>query len=181
MVNACLKKNRQAQRELYDRFSGTMKGICMRYAKSEDDAEDILQESFMNVFRKLKDYEEKGSLGGWIRRITVNKAIEYYRKERSIAKHINDFQLEMSDEQTSELFQTIDLELLLKKIQGLAAGYRLVFNMHAIEGYTHREIAKELNITEGTSKSQFARAKKILQEMVNEEMRYEQIAARYVK
>lgn len=153
----------------------------MRYAKSEDDAEDILQESFINVFRKLSTYKESGSLGGWIRRITVNKAIEYYRKERSMSKHLNEFHLENGDEQLTEIFETIDLDLLMQKIQALPNGYRVVFNLRGIEGYTHREIAIELGITEGTSKSQFARARKILQEMVKSEMKYEQIAAKYVK
>jgi RNA polymerase sigma-70 factor (ECF subfamily) len=98
-----------------------------------------------------------------------------------MSKHLSEFHLDNSDDQSTELFETMDLDLLLKKIQALPNGYRVVFNLHGMEGYTHREIAKELGITEGTSKSQFSRARKILQEMVKTELKYEQIAARYVK
>lgn len=180
-MKACLKNNRQAQHALYDRYAASMKGVCSRYANSVADSEDILQESFIKVFRNMKQYKDSGQLGGWIHRITVNTAIEYYRKQKSIAKQINDLKLDTDTEVSSELFQTIDLESLLDKIQNLPNGYRVVFNLYAIEGYNHREIAERLGISEGTSKSQFARAKKILQQQLHAEMEYEQNSAKHVK
>ncbi|NRA13272.1 MAG: sigma-70 family RNA polymerase sigma factor [Crocinitomicaceae bacterium] len=150
-----------------------MKGVALRYASSEDAAEDILQESFIRVFKNLKAYKDKGSLGGWIRVITVNTSLELYRKDKTREKHYNEVQLDSSNEVSEDALRTIALEDLLKKIQALPTGYRLVFNLYAIEGFNHREIAKKLNYTEGTSKSQYARAKKLLQKMILEEEEFE--------
>lgn len=147
-----------------------MKGVAMRYASSEQEAEDILQESFIRAFKNLKNYKEKGSLGGWIRVITVNTALEIYRKEKNREEHHNKLKLEVSTSVSEEALKSIALEELLKKIQSLPTGYRVVFNLYAIEGFNHREIAEKLSISEGTSKSQYARAKKILQDLIlNEE------------
>ena len=169
LVEACLKNKRQAQKELYLRFSYLMKGVCLRYTKSEDDAEDLLQESFIKVFKNLDSYNDQGTLGGWIRVITVNTAIEHYRKQKSIEKHHGEFKLINQDESFDEILETIDLNYLMGKIQLLSEGYRIVFNLYAIEGFNHREIAEKLSISEGTSKSQFARAKKHLQDMLKED------------
>lgn len=168
LVLACQKNYRKAQRELYDRFSPMMKGICLRYANSEIEADDILQESFMKVFRNLDGYREQGMLGAWIRRLTVNTAIEFYRKNQTQLKHLNDLALETETRGSVELFETIDLEILQAEIQKLPDGYRMVFNLYGIEGFTHVEISEQLGISVGTSKSQFSRAKKILQKKVNE-------------
>jgi RNA polymerase sigma factor (sigma-70 family) len=150
-----------------------MKGVALRYASSEDAAEDILQESFIRVFKNLKAYKDKGSLGGWIRVITVNTALELYRKKKTREKHYNEVQLESSNEVSEDVLKSMALEDLLKKIQALPAGYRIVFNLYAIEGFNHQEIAKKLNCAEGTSKSQYARAKKLLQKMILEEAELE--------
>ena len=157
-----------------------MKGICMRYATSEMEADDILQESFIKVFRNLDQYKDQGSLGGWIRTITVNTAIQFYRKRTLLNQHLNDLALEAEVQGSIEPFDTIDLDTLRSKIQELPDGYRLVFNLYAVEGYNHKEIGELLEISEGTSKSQFSRAKKILQKMVNELYPNDNLIERYV-
>ncbi len=167
LIVACMKNQRKAQRELYDRFSGMMKGVCMRYASSEIEADDILQESFIKIFKNLKNYTDNGKLGAWIRTITVNTAVEFYRKRSLQTKHLNDLALEAETHGSIEIFETIDLKILQQEIQKLPDGFRIVFNLYAIEGFTHKEISQELGISIGTSKSQFSRAKKILQKKVN--------------
>ncbi len=167
LIMSCLKNYRKAQRELYDRFSPMMKGVCMRYASSEIEADDILQESFIKVFKNLKNYTDNGKLGAWIRTITVNTAIEFYRKRSVQTQHLNDLALEAETYGSIEIFETIDLKILQQEIQKLPDGFRIVFNLYAIEGFTHKEISQELGISIGTSKSQFSRAKKLLQKKVN--------------
>lgn len=181
LVAACLKKERKAQKELYDRFSPFMKGVCIRYASSELEADDILQESFIKVFKHLENYTDEGKLGAWVKRITVNTAIEFYRKRAVYEKHMNDLALEAEAGHVSELFQTVDLDLLRKQIQQLPDGFRVVFNLYAIEGYTHKEISEQLSISIGTSKSQFARAKKLLQKNVGAIYSPEPIKERHAK
>lgn len=151
-----------------------MKGVAMRYASSEHSAEDILQESFVRVFNNLKSYKDKGSLGGWIRVITINTALELYREEKTREKHYGKLQLEMASSVSEEALRSIAMEELLKKIQSLPTGYRLVFNLYAIEGFNHREIATKLGVSEGTSKSQYARAKMKLQELILKDEDFEQ-------
>lgn len=158
-----------------------MKGICMRYANSEIEADDILQESFIKVFRNLNSYKDQGSLGGWIRTITVNTAIQFYRKRMVLTQHMNDLALEADVQGSIEPFDTIDLDILQQKIQELPDGYRIVFNLYAVEGFTHKEIGELLEISEGTSKSQFSRAKKILQKMVHDIYSIDNLIERYVK
>lgn len=167
LIKACLKNNRKAQREMYDRFSPMMKGVCMRYASSEAEANDILQESFIKVFKHLKQYKDNGKFGAWARKITVNTAIESYRKRARHMQHMNDLALEAETKGSIELFQTVDLEILQREIQNLPDGFRVVFNLYAIEGFTHKEIGEQLGISVGTSKSQFSRAKKLLQKKVS--------------
>jgi len=181
LIAACLKNHRKAQRELYDRFSPMMKGICMRYASSEIEADDILQDSFIKVFKNLKNYTDKGKLGGWIRRIAVNTSIEFYRKRTVHSQHMNDLALEAETQGSVELFETVDLEILQKEIQTLPDGFRVVFNLYAIEGYTHKEIGEQLGISTGTSKSQFSRAKKLLQKKVTEIYAVEHLKERHAK
>lgn len=181
LVAACLKKERKAQKELYDRFSPFMKGVCIRYASSELEADDILQESFIKVFKHLENYTDEGKLGAWVKRITVNTAIEFYRKRAVYEKHMNDLALEAEAGHVSELFQTVDLDLLREQIQQLPDGFRVVFNLYAIEGYTHKEISEQLSISIGTSKSQFARAKKLLQKNVGAIYSPEPIKERHAK
>ncbi|MBN1951058.1 MAG: RNA polymerase sigma factor [Bacteroidales bacterium] len=148
-------------------FSAPMFGVCMRYAGSSDDAKDILHEGFLKIFEKIGQFESRGSFEGWIRRIMVNTALEKFRslhKSVSLNEEIVEYNLEMS----SEMNDNITVKELMAMIQDLTPQYRLVFNLYAIEGYSHKEISKMLNISEGTSKSNLSRARSILQEKVKD-------------
>lgn len=183
LVRACLKNKRPAQHELFMRFSFMMKGICLRYAHDEAEAEDILQESFIRIFRKLDSFSEKGPLGAWIRKITVNTALENYRKNKTMGRHLTTM-MEQSDPNPvagDNAIEQLQLDDLLLKIQQLPAGYRTVFNLYAVEGYTHVEIGEMLGISEGTSKSQYSRARMMLREMIDNEIIVEQHLWSYAK
>ncbi len=138
-----------------------MFGVCLRYAKNQMEAEDFLQEGFIRVFKNIKQYNGSGSLEGWIRRVVINVCLEIIRKEKTML-FINreEYQTDYTDNPITEYYDT---EYLLKAIQSLSEGYRTVFNLYAIEGYSHKEIAGLLEISEGTSKSQLARARQLLQ------------------
>lgn len=150
---------------LYDQHSELVYSICYRYAKNAEDAQDILQESFINVFSNLKHFKAEGSFEGWIRKIAVNCAIRHYHKS---LKRIDTGDMELSpDAQTyADVIDTLSAQELIAIINKLPDGYRVVFNMYAIEGYSHKEIAAELGITESASRSQLTRARKLLMEMV---------------
>jgi RNA polymerase sigma-70 factor (ECF subfamily) len=143
-----------------------MLGICLRYAGNYDDAEDILQEGFLKVYEKIYQFGFKGAFEGWIRRIMVNTALEKYRLHyRQVS--LNESIAEIVDEQENEIAGDIDIHELVKIIQELSPRYRIVFNLYALEGYSHKEISDMLQISEGTSKSNLSRARTILQEKVN--------------
>lgn len=167
---ACLKHDRHAQKELYLKFAYMMKGVCLRYTANEADAEDLMQESFIRVFQKLHLYEDKGKLGAWIRTVTVNCILEKFRTQKIRKESI--LYVEEYFEKANELddvLESMAAAELLKKIQLLPEGYRLVFNLFAIEGFHHDEIAEKLNIQIGTSKSQYSRARQMLREMLEKE------------
>ena len=157
--------DRKAQENLYKTLASRMMGVCMRYAKDTFEAEDVLQMGFVKVFQKISDFRGEGSFEGWIRRIMVNTAIESYRKN---LRNLNLVDIDEVYDQPQNTFDMSGLELkdLLKLVQQLSNGYRLVFNMYVIEGYSHKEIAKLLGITEGASKSQLSRARAILKEKI---------------
>lgn len=183
LVRACQKNKRSAQHELFMRFSYMMKGVCLRYARDEAEAEDILQESFIRIFNNLDSFSEKGPPGAWIRKITVNTALENYRKNKSIERHLTSL-MEQSDTNpvtSDNAIEQLQLEDLLLKIQQLPAGYRMVFNLYAVEGFTHVEIGELLGISEGTSKSQYSRARTMLRAMIDNETIVEQHLWRYAK
>jgi RNA polymerase sigma-70 factor (ECF subfamily) len=165
-VLGCQEGNPGAQRELYDMFKSKMFGICLRYAGNYHDAEDIMQEGFIKVFEKINQFGFKGAFEGWIRKIMVNTALEKYRMHfQTVSLQDNP----AGTEQELEIDMTTNLEVkeLLNIIQDLTPRYRLVFNLYALEGYSHKEISEMLQITEGTSKSNLSRARVILQERVN--------------
>ncbi|MEX1000693.1 MAG: RNA polymerase sigma factor [Crocinitomicaceae bacterium] len=172
MVEKCLQHNRQAQHELYLRFSYMMKGICLRYAVNEVEAEDILQDSFIKAFGSLKSYNAQGALGGWLRRITVNTALMQYRKNKALKslKTVNDY-AEVQSTVEDGAIEQLELESLLEKIQQLPTGFRTVFNLYAVEGFTHKEIGEMLDVSEGTSKSQYSRARVFLRKMIEAEQK----------
>ena len=165
LLEGCRKGDRKAQESLYKTLASRMMGVCMRYAKDTFEAEDVLQMGFVKVFQKVSEFRGEGSFEGWIRRIMVNTAIESYRKN---LRNLNLVDIDEVYDQPQSTFDMSGLELkdLLKLVQQLSNGYRLVFNMYVIEGYSHKEIAKELGITEGASKSQLSRARAILKEKI---------------
>ena len=165
LIKDCLKGNTTAQTEVYYLFAGQMLGVCYRYTKSLPDAEDLLQEGFIKVFSKLKQFNGQGPLGAWIRRIMVHTAINFLQKKRLEFTALNDSEWEEPISQDGS-----DLKLLEKEmadlIRKLPSGYQTIFNLHAVEGYSHSEIASLLNIQEGTSRSQYARARSQLMKWI---------------
>ena len=167
LINGCRKGDRLAQKELYERDSRKMMGVCLRYVNDRETARDLLQDGFVKVFTSMDSYSGIGSFEGWMRKIFVNCALEYLRK--------SDVLRESTDlDNTAELIQpdasaisNMSAAELMQLVQELPAGFRTVFNLFAIEGYSHKEISDMLNITESTSRSQFTRAKQMLQKRIN--------------
>lgn len=165
LVKDCARGKARAQEELYHRHYRTMFGVCLRYTQDREVAEDILQEGFIKVFTNIDRYRGTGSLEGWIRRIMVNTALEHHRK---MARFLPIVELDEALDADSghDVVSDMGQQEILELIQALPDGYRTIFNLYAIEGFTHREIASKLDISEGTSKSQFARARRHLQESI---------------
>lgn len=154
------------QEELYNRFSGKMYAVCLRYAGNPDDAQDLLQEGFIKVFRNLHKFRAEGSFEGWIRRVFVNSSIEHFRKKSVELSRVSDKEENtIEDADISALDQLAEKDII-ELIGQLSPGYRTVFNLYVVEGYSHKEIGEKLGISEGTSKSQLARARSILQKKV---------------
>jgi|AntAceMinimDraft_5_1070358.scaffolds.fasta_scaffold53101_2 RNA polymerase sigma-70 factor (ECF subfamily) len=167
LIKALKKEDAKAQRQLYDKYSSKMLGVCMRYVGDQMTAEDVLVEGFMKVFSKIEQFKEEGSLEGWIRRIMVNEALSYLRqKKRSLEDTDLDEAQRVADTvQADELLEAEDMKQMIDR---LPSGYRTVFNLYAIEGYSHAEVAAMLRITESTSKSQLHRARALLQQYVEQ-------------
>jgi RNA polymerase sigma factor (sigma-70 family) len=162
LVNDCRKGEPAAQRQLYDLFASSMLGICYRYTKSMADAEDVVQEGFIKIFKNLHQYKADGELGAWVRRIMVNTAINYLKRNRDYQTELlfTDTKLHpVSGDDPEVLLNCKDLADLIRQ---LPTGYQTIFNLHAVEGYSHVEIGKMLGIHEGTSRSQYARARALL-------------------
>lgn len=169
IVEGCKKKNNSSQKELFKRYSKKMLPICYRYVGNQDDANDVMQEGFISVFRNIKkfNYMGEGSLRGWISRIMINKALEFIRKNNAmnfIAIEEERYDYEDAEEENPEL---VPPNILLEMIAELPTGYRSVFNLYALEEKTHKEIAELLNINVNSSTSQFYRARKLLAEKIN--------------
>lgn len=167
LIVGCLAGNRRMQEELYRRFSSRMYAVCLRYAGSSEEAEDILQEGFIKVFKKLDSFRSEGSFEGWIRRIFVNTAIEHFRRKRYLMP-VTEKEENTIEGKYLSVLDDLAARDIMALVQELSPGYRTVFNMYVVEGYTHKEIADMLGISEGTSKSQLSRAKVILQDMVKQ-------------
>lgn len=168
LIKGCLRRDSSAQKLLYDMYSSKMYGLCYRYVKDSMEAEDVLITAFMKVFDKIQQFKGEGSFEGWIRRIVVNEALTYLRRHRSMYLET---ELEQADREPnySALSDHLEAEDLLKMIQELPTGYRIVFNLYAIDGYSHKEIADQLGISENTSKSQLSRARTYLQKVLLEQ------------
>ena len=172
LIRGCLDGNRRMQEELYRRFSPRMYAVCLRYASSSEEAEDILQEGFIKIFKKLGSYRGDGSFEGWIRRIFVNTAIEHFRRRRYLQPVTEKEENTIEGKYLSVLDELGEKDIL-ELVRQLSPGYRTVFNMYVVEGYTHKEIGDMLGISEGTSKSQLSRAKVILQDMVRKHIEHQ--------
>lgn len=165
LIKRCRSGERKAQELLYKQLASKMMGVCIRYATDRMEAEDMLQNGFIRVFQKLNDYRGEGSFEGWVRRIMVHSSIEYYRKHHKMMQAVD---MDEADEPSVDPLAAarLDAKDLMALIQQLAPGYRIVFNLYAIEGYSHREIGEIAGITEGASKSQLSRARTILKEQI---------------
>ena len=172
ILQGCIEGKRNAQYELYRKFASTMLGVCLRYAQSREEAEDILQEGFLKVFQKIASFRQEGSLEGWIKRIMINHALNRFRKNRKQPfyediEEINETEI-IDTNETAAISETYPTEVLLSMIQSLPQGYRVVFNMYVFEDFSHKDIAESLNISENTSKTQLMKARRLLQKKLEE-------------
>ncbi|MGM0408684.1 MAG: RNA polymerase sigma factor [Bacteroidota bacterium] len=167
ILRGCRKNKRQYQEILYRKYAKKMYGICLSYAGDRDLAQDMLQDSYIKIFNRIKDFKQEGSLEGWIRRIVTHTAIDHLRQQKRIQNYISEHNEIKEDVYESDALQNLQTQDVLNQVAKLPEGARVVFNLYALEGYTHNEIAEKLNITEGTSKSQFNRARKLLMSMLN--------------
>lgn len=168
LIQGCIEGDSKMQEALYRQYSPKMYAVCLRYSGHVEDAQDILQEGFIKIYRNLPRFRGEGSFEGWMRRIFVNTAIEHYRKSINLYPVTESQENNVEDKEWTA-FDRMAVKDLIKLIQTLSPGYRTVFNLYVVEGYTHREIAEMMGISEGTSKSQLARAKAILQNLINKQ------------
>ena len=167
LVKECLNENSKAQKALFDKFAPKMLSVCLRYMKNTEQAEDALQDGFIKVFRYLKSYENTGALEGWIRRIIVNTCLDELKKNKKLLLNVSVEEVEYKLESNDFVQEQMMADDLLKLIQSMPEGYRVIFNMFAIEGYAHQEIATKLGISESTSKSQYLRARAYLKNRID--------------
>ncbi|MEE9406724.1 MAG: RNA polymerase sigma factor [Polaribacter sp.] len=161
LIQQCCQQKLAAQAQVYQLFSGKLFALCLKYSRNREDAEDTLQDSFLIIFDKIKQYKNKGSFEGWLKRITINTALQKYRQKSplQIVKEISDVDEVAEFDVENTVF---NVDVLLDFIQKLPDRYRLVFNLYVLDKYSHKEIASLLNISEGTSKSNLSRARKKL-------------------
>lgn len=159
LIKKCQKNNSKAQSVLYNLYAGKLYAVCYKYSKNQAEAEDTLHDGFITIFNKISQFKNQGSFEGWMKRIMINTALEKYRKDK-VFPLINE---EIKDEEDEEIEDdNLNLNELLTSIQKLPNRYRLVFNLYVLDGYSHKEIGKLLDISEGTSKSNLSRAKVLL-------------------
>lgn len=163
VVRKCVEGDRKSQQMLYKHFYSKMMSVCYRYVRNSEDAKDLLHDGFVKIFRNLKQYKFDGSLEGWVRRIMVNTAIDHIRKNKNVFLSDDEVNLENSKVESEDIiYSQFGHTEIIKSIQELSPAYQAVFNLYVIEGYSHKEIAEQLNISVGTSKSNLAKAKKNL-------------------
>ncbi|MFK7983123.1 MAG: RNA polymerase sigma factor [Saprospiraceae bacterium] len=168
-IDACVRNERWAQKRLYEEHYSQMMGVCLRYARNEHDALDILQEGFIKVFRNITKYQPGTTLAAWIRRIMVNTAIDYYRKNIRRRTEDLDTAYELKSMDADAISQCSEKEIL-EAVQQLTPAYRVVFNLYVIEGYSHREIAELMEITESTSRSNLVKSRMKLRAIINKKL-----------
>ena len=166
LIKGCISGDRSMQELLYKKFSPKMYAICLRYAGNTDDAQDLLQEGFIKVYKNLDKFRSEGSFEGWMRRVFVNTSIEHFRRKVNL-NSITENEEKGIEDSTWNVLDSLAEKDIIQLITELSNGYRTVFNLYVVEGYSHKEIGDMLGISEGTSKSQLARAKMILQKKVN--------------
>ena len=163
LIQKCKKQDIKAQEELYRIYSGKLFGLCLKYSNNYQQAEDNLQDGFLTIFKKISQYQDKGSFEGWMKRIIINTALQKHRKE----KFLDIINEDLLGEQEIELDEEdLPVDFLLKLIQELPPRYREVFNLYVLDGYSHKEISGLLDISQGSSKSNLARARGILKERI---------------
>lgn len=167
LISGCQNGDRRAQKQLYEAFSGKMMGVCLRYCKDRETARDLLHDGFLKVYSHIVDYEGKGSFEGWIRRIMINTALEHIRRQNDEGFRLNIEEAYTLSNGDLSILDKMQVEELIKLIQKLPNIYRTVFNLFVVEGYSHKEIADEMNITESSSRVYLTRAKQSLQEMLS--------------
>lgn len=172
ILQGCIEGKRNAQYQLYRKFSSIMLGVCLRYSQSREEAEDILQEGFLKVFQNIASFRKEGSLEGWIKRIMINHALNRFRKNRKQPfyediEEINETEIIDTNEEPA-INEPFLAEILLSMIQSLPKGYRVVFNMYVFEDFSHKEIGETLNISENTSKTQLMKARRLLWKKLEE-------------
>jgi RNA polymerase sigma factor (sigma-70 family) len=165
LIKACVQGDERAQKRLYDQYSRIMFGICLRYSNTYDEAKDVLQDGFVKVFTKMGQFGFQGSFEGWMKRIFVNTALEYYRSNKHHMYH-EDVTIASEQPHHDHTIDKMSRKEILEIMHSLAPGYRNVLNLYIIEGYSHAEIGEMLGINEGTSKSQLSRARIILQQAI---------------
>ncbi|WP_282115610.1 RNA polymerase sigma factor [Cellulophaga baltica] len=172
LINNCKKGNRKAQEQLYRDYSRVLFGVCLKYSRNKTEAEDNLHDSFMIIYNKIGQFKFKGSFEGWIKRITVNTILQKYRKETNLSLVHDNIE---EEEVEASSFSEISLASLLQYIQELPNKYRLTFNLYVLDGYSHAEISEMLGTSLGTSKSNLARARMILKEKIEADIKREVI------
>lgn len=171
LVEGCLQRDSKYQRQLYENYKVLLFRICLRYAKDRPQAEDMLQEGFVKIFADLHQFRADGHLGAWMRRVMVNVALQYLRREKRFT-FVDDATIADTHYQTADgIYAKLDAQRLTQLLQQLPVGYRTIFNLYVVEGYSHKEIAQELNISVSTSKSQLFKAKATLRKMLGQAMR----------
>ena len=169
LITGCKKGETWAQKQVYELYASAMFSVCVRYVSDRETARDLLQDGFIKIFTKADTYSGTGSFAGWIRRIFVTTALEFLRQNKSMLENASlDENFHSIEDEDVSILDKISADNLMNCVRDLSPGYRTVFNLYALEGYSHAEIAGMLNISENTSRSQFMRARKILQEKVRE-------------
>jgi len=175
IVRGCKRQDRSSQQKVYEMFYGKMLPLCNRYAKNSDEAKDILQNGFIKVFEKIDKYDFNGSFGGWVRRLIVNTAIDHYRKHKKEFLIEDESRIADNDkwyeEEPVSKYEGISTDDIKEAIQQLSPAYRMVFNLYIMEGYSHQEIADELGISLGTSKSNLAKAKANVRKILTKKLK----------
>jgi len=167
MANGCKSRDARMQKYVFEKFYGLMMGICLRYVSNREEARDILQEGFIKIFEKVDQYDDSYSFIGWMKRVMVNNAIDNYRRSSKMPMSDNEDIL-LNEGVDADVFSGMGYKEIIKLIQRLPTGYRTVFNLYVIEGFTHKEIGEKLGIAEGTSKSQLNKAKLMLRKQIEE-------------